>query len=70
MAGMSRASPSDTLLLMDGATGKGQGNSRFPALVMRWVTAPIIQVGETWGGQGDLGGLLSGPDSLEQSLKF
>lgn len=50
MAGMSRASPSDTLLLMDGATGKGQGNSRFPALVMRWVTAPIIQVGETWGG--------------------
>lgn len=61
MAGMSRASPSDTLLLMDGATGKGQGNSRFPALVMRWVTAPIIQVGETWGGPGRPGRSLIWP---------
>lgn len=56
MAGMSRGNPSDTHLLMDGATGKGQGSSRFPALVTRWVMVPVIQVGETWGGQGDLGG--------------
>ena len=27
MSGMNRGSPSDKLLLMDGAKGKGQGNS-------------------------------------------